>query len=86
MRATRCCFRSRATPFLIGLFGLPGLAIAIIEAGKHVSMGGFLFTVTRFFAYAASNHLGRPGRSALVTWHKNALPGWPLASLLACGF
>ncbi|XDA97486.1 MATE family efflux transporter [Sulfitobacter sp. LCG007] len=75
-----------ATPLVIDLFGLTGQGADVLRAFTEVGVGGYVFVGALFVANAAFNSLGRPFRSALVNWIKDAAIAWPAAVLLAVAF
>jgi Na+-driven multidrug efflux pump len=72
-----------ATPYVIDLFGLTGQGAEVLRAFTFIGVGGFVFVGALFVSNAAFNNLGRPGRSTLVNWTKDAVLSWPAAIALA---
>ncbi|WP_299878571.1 MATE family efflux transporter [uncultured Sulfitobacter sp.] len=72
-----------ATPFIIQIFGLPPQGAEVLRAFTLVGVGGFIFVGALFVSNAAFNNLGKPGRSTLVNWLKDAAVSWPAAVWLA---
>jgi len=75
-----------ATPHISALFGLSGQGAEVLRAFSLVGVGGFIFVGPLFVCNAAFNSLGKPGRSTLLNWSKEALIGWPAAVGLALWF
>ncbi|WP_282059779.1 MATE family efflux transporter [Roseobacter litoralis] len=75
-----------ATPYVSALFGLTGQGADVLRAFSIVGVGGFIFVGPLFVCNAAFNSLGKPARSTLLNWSKEAAIGWPAAALLAIYF
>ncbi|MDW4499518.1 MATE family efflux transporter [Sulfitobacter sp. D35] len=75
-----------ATPPVIALFGLSGQGAEVLWAFTKVGVGGYVFVGALFVANAAFNNLGKPTRSTVVNWTKDALIAWPAAVVLAVSF
>jgi putative MATE family efflux protein len=71
------------TPFVAGLFGLSGQGADVLYAFTSVGVGGFVFVGALFVSNAAFNNLGKPARSTLLNWMKEAALGWPAAVAMA---
>ena len=71
------------TPLVIQAFALPPEGAAVLRAFTLVGVGGFVFVGALFVSNAAFNNLGKPARSTLVNWLKDAAVSWPLAVWLA---
>ena len=72
-----------ATPFVSAAFGLPPEGAAVLKAFTLVGVGGFIFVGALFVTNAAVNNLGKPARSTVLNWLKDAAFSWPLALWLA---
>lgn len=72
-----------ATPFVIRAFALPPEGAEVLRAFTLVGVGGFVFVGALFVSNAAFNNLGKPARSTVVNWLKDAGVSWPLAVWLA---
>lgn len=72
-----------ATPYVIDAFALTGQGAEVLRAFTFIGVGGFVFVGALFVSNAAFNNLGRPGRSTLVNWTKDAVLSWPAALALA---
>ena len=75
-----------ATPYVIQAFALSDQGAEVLRAFTYVGVGGFIFVGALFVSNAAFNNLGRPGRSTLLNWTKEAVLSWPLALAFALAF
>lgn len=75
-----------ATPLVISLFALSGQGAEVLRAFTALGVGGFVFVGALFVSNAAFNNLGKPTRSTLLNWGKEAAIGWPAAVWLAGSF
>jgi putative MATE family efflux protein len=75
-----------ATPYVIDLFALTGQGADVLRAFTFVGVGGFIFIGALFVSNAAFNNLGKPGRSTIVNWTKDAVLSWPAALALAAAY
>ncbi|ABG31685.1 multidrug transporter MATE [Roseobacter denitrificans] len=83
---TMWCALFWATPYVSAVFGLTGQGAEVLHAFTLIGVGGFVFAGPLFVANAAFNSLGRPSRSTLLNWSKEAVLGWPAAAALALSF
>lgn len=80
------CLMLIATPHVISAFGLTGPGQEVLRSFTLVGVGGFVFIGALFVSNAAFNNLGKPTRSTLVNWLKDAVLSYPAASALAAIF
>ena len=74
------------TPVVTELFGLTGQGADVLYAFTSIGVGGFIFVGALFVSNAAFNNLGKPARSTLLNWAKEAALGWPAAVVMAGAF
>lgn len=74
------------TPVVAGLFGLTGQGADVLNAFTTIGVGGFIFVGALFVSSAAFNNLGKPARSTVLNWTKEAVLGWPAAVFMAGAF
>ncbi|TNF59476.1 MAG: multidrug transporter MATE [Rhodobacteraceae bacterium] len=64
-------------------FGLSPGGAEVLHAFTHVGAGAFLFSGAFFVSNAAFNALGRPTRSTALTWLRDGVLTWPVATWMA---
>jgi len=72
-----------ATQPVAQAFGLRGAGYDVLVAYTQIGAGAFIFTGTLFVASAAFNTLGRPGRATLMSWLRDGVLIWPVATWMA---
>ena len=75
-----------ATPHISALFGLSGQGADVLRAFSIIGVGGFVFVGPLFVCNAAFNSLGKPARSTVLNWMKEAVFGWSAAAGFAVYF
>lgn len=73
------------TEAVIAAFGLAGAGAEVFRTFAHFGAGAYLFTAALFVSNAAFNNLGRPLRSTMFNWSRDALAIPGLAALAGAG-
>ncbi len=64
-------------------FALEPEGLVVLRAFTHIGAGAFVFTGAFFVANAAFNTLGKPTRATALTWLRDGVLTWPVATILA---
>jgi len=69
-------------PLIAAAFGLSGQGVVVLDTFARIGAGAYVFTAALFVSNACFNNLGRPGRSTLFNWSRDAvaIPALALAA------